>query len=263
MVKAGQVVALMDTRDLAGLAQEGRGAGASRRSGRSTRPTQISTSSRPQVMLAQQEFDRASALVPKGYATTELLDQRQQQMDAALAALNAATARVGEAEHALDAATPRRRALPGQHRRQHARRAARRPHRIPRRQCRRGAAGGRQGLHHARHLLRLHGHLSADRGGRPGQDRLRRPHRARCLSRRTRSRPRWRSSPAQAQFTPKTVETKDERDKLMFRIRVRIDPERLRTRAEAVRSGLPGVAYVRTDPAVAWPPAVCKASPPP
>jgi HlyD family secretion protein len=59
---------------------------------------------------------------------------------------------------------------------------------------------------------------------------------------------------SQAQFTPKTVETKDERDKLMFRIRVRIDPERLRGRAEIVRSGLPGVAYVRTDPNAAWPP---------
>jgi HlyD family secretion protein len=57
----------------------------------------------------------------------------------------------------------------------------------------------------------------------------------------------------QAQFTPKTVETKTERDKLMFRIRVRIDPERLRARGDAVRSGLPGVAYVRTDPAVSWP----------
>ena len=52
----------------------------------------------------------------------------------------------------------------------------------------------------------------------------------------------------QAQFTPKTVETQDERDKLMFRIRVRIDPERLRGRGDAVRSGLPGVAYVRLDP---------------
>ena len=36
----------------------------------------------------------------------------------------------------------------------------------------------------------------------------------------------------QAQFTPKTVETQSERDKLMFRIRVRIDPERLRGRAD-------------------------------
>jgi HlyD family secretion protein len=56
-----------------------------------------------------------------------------------------------------------------------------------------------------------------------------------------------------AQFTPKTVETENERDKLMFRIRVRIDPERLHARGEAVRSGLPGVTYIRTDPAVPWP----------
>jgi len=59
---------------------------------------------------------------------------------------------------------------------------------------------------------------------------------------------------SQAQFTPKTVETKEERDKLMFRIRVRIDPERLRGKGELVRSGLPGITYVRTDPTVAWPP---------
>jgi HlyD family secretion protein len=58
----------------------------------------------------------------------------------------------------------------------------------------------------------------------------------------------------QAQFTPKTVETKDERDTLMFRVRIKIDPERLRTRAAKVTSGLPGVAYVLLDQAVAWPP---------
>ena len=53
---------------------------------------------------------------------------------------------------------------------------------------------------------------------------------------------------SQAQFTPKIVETQNERDKLMFRIRVRIDPDRLRGRADIVRSGLPGVAYVLADP---------------
>jgi HlyD family secretion protein len=57
----------------------------------------------------------------------------------------------------------------------------------------------------------------------------------------------------QAQFTPKTVETQSERDKLMFRIRVQIDPDRLRAHADSVRSGLPGVAYVLTDRAVTWP----------
>ena len=67
---------------------------------------------------------------------------------------------------------------------------------------------------------------------------------------------------SQAQFTPKTVETKAERDKLMFRIRVRIDPERLKGRDGIVRSGLPGVAYVRTEPSAVWPHGL-QASPPP
>jgi HlyD family secretion protein len=57
----------------------------------------------------------------------------------------------------------------------------------------------------------------------------------------------------QAQFTPKVVETQTERDKLMFRIRVRIDPARSSAHAQAVRSGLPGTAYVLTDPSVSWP----------
>jgi HlyD family secretion protein len=39
----------------------------------------------------------------------------------------------------------------------------------------------------------------------------------------------------------------------MFRVRVRVDPELLRAYAEKVRSGLPGVAYLRLDPKVAWP----------
>lgn len=58
---------------------------------------------------------------------------------------------------------------------------------------------------------------------------------------------------SQNQFTPKTVETKDERDKLMFRIRVRIDPKLLEQHAAQVRSGLPGVAYILLDPHAEWP----------
>ena len=57
----------------------------------------------------------------------------------------------------------------------------------------------------------------------------------------------------QAQFTPKTVETKNEREKLMFRVRVRIDADWLRGRGDAVSSGLPGVGYIRTDASVQWP----------
>jgi HlyD family secretion protein len=56
-----------------------------------------------------------------------------------------------------------------------------------------------------------------------------------------------------AQFTPKEVETRSEREKLMFRVKVRIDPELLRPYAERVKTGLPGVAYVRLDPNTPWP----------
>jgi HlyD family secretion protein len=59
-----------------------------------------------------------------------------------------------------------------------------------------------------------------------------------------------------AQFTPKTVETEEERQKLMFRIKARISPELLRKYIQQVKTGLPGVAYVRIDPDVEWPAAL-------
>lgn len=56
-----------------------------------------------------------------------------------------------------------------------------------------------------------------------------------------------------AQFTPKAVETESEREKLMFRIKARIDPAFLARHPRQVKSGLPGMAYVRLDPQVPWP----------
>ncbi len=56
-----------------------------------------------------------------------------------------------------------------------------------------------------------------------------------------------------AQFTPKTVETAVERQKLMFRIKARIDPALLKRHIRRVKTGLPGMAYVRLDPRAAWP----------
>lgn len=56
-----------------------------------------------------------------------------------------------------------------------------------------------------------------------------------------------------AQFTPRTVETTEERIGLMFRIRVRVAPELLRKHADYVKPGLPGMAYVKLDPAAEWP----------
>jgi HlyD family secretion protein len=56
-----------------------------------------------------------------------------------------------------------------------------------------------------------------------------------------------------AQFTPKTVETASERQKLMFRVKAQLPLDLLERYLDRVKTGLPGVAWVRTDSAVAWP----------
>lgn len=56
-----------------------------------------------------------------------------------------------------------------------------------------------------------------------------------------------------AQFTPKAVETQEEREKLMFRVKAHIDPALLREHVARVKTGLPGMAYVRLDPEKEWP----------
>jgi HlyD family secretion protein len=60
---------------------------------------------------------------------------------------------------------------------------------------------------------------------------------------------------SQAQFTPKSVETASERQKPMFRVKARIDPELLARYRDQVKAGVPGVAWVRLDRKLAWPPA--------
>lgn len=56
-----------------------------------------------------------------------------------------------------------------------------------------------------------------------------------------------------AQFTPKEVETRNEREKLMFRVKVKVEAEWLAAHAELAKPGMPGMAYVRTTPDAAWP----------
>jgi len=59
----------------------------------------------------------------------------------------------------------------------------------------------------------------------------------------------------EAQFTPKQVETQNEREKLMFRIKVRIPPEIVEPRIQVVKTGVRGTAYVMLegDEPPAWP----------
>lgn len=57
----------------------------------------------------------------------------------------------------------------------------------------------------------------------------------------------------EAQFTPKSVETAEEREKLMFRVKLQIDPKVLEKFHRFVKTGVRGLGFVRTDHKIAWP----------
>jgi HlyD family secretion protein len=57
----------------------------------------------------------------------------------------------------------------------------------------------------------------------------------------------------EAQFTPKSVETAEEREKLMFRVKLQGDPEVLKKFHRDVKTGVRGLGFVRTDPKIPWP----------
>ena len=205
-----------------------------------------------QVLLAKQEFDRATYLVQKGFETKEVLDQRVQQVNGATAALDAANLRVTEFEHALEAATHDVELYNVQIADDTL--VAPRDGRIQYRIANLGEvlpAGGHVFAMLDTSYVYMDIYLPTLDAGkvRYGAD-------ARVV---LDAYPKV-SIPAkvifiatQAQFTPKTVETQTERDKLMFRVRVRIDADWLRGRSDAVSSGLPGVAYVLTNATTKWP----------
>lgn len=58
---------------------------------------------------------------------------------------------------------------------------------------------------------------------------------------------------ADAQFTPKYVETANEREKLMYRIKLHIDPQVLETYRGYVKAGMTGNAYVKIRVGTTWP----------
>jgi HlyD family secretion protein len=251
MVAPGQVVARMDTRDLEQSLSKSMAQG--RQAQRAIEEAQaVLTQQQAQKTLAEQENQRTEYLHKNGWATKELLDQRKQQLDAANGALAAAQAKVLETQHALEAAQHDA----GLYRVQIADNTLVAPKsgRIQYRLTNIGevlAAGGKVFTMLDLTYVYMDLYLPTTEAGKVkiGAD-------ARIVLDAYPDHPipaKVSFVASQAQFTPKTVETKTERDKLMFRIRVRIDPERLLARADAVRSGLPGVAYVRWDPAIAWP----------
>ena len=250
-VKAGQVVARMDTRDLeASLKRSEATVRQARRAVDEAKANVVQQQT--QVLLAKQQYDRAAYLVQKGFQTKEVMDQREQQLNGANAALDAARQRVTESEHALEAAThdvelynveinDDTLVAPYDGRIQY--RVANVGEVLP--------AGGHVFAMLDTSYVYMDIYLPTDEAGnvKYGAD-------ARIVADAHPNAPipaKVMFIATQAQFTPKTVETQTEREKLMFRIRVRVDADWLRGRSDAASSGLPGVAYILIDPATKWP----------
>ncbi|OSI12749.1 HlyD family secretion protein [Neisseria canis] len=56
-----------------------------------------------------------------------------------------------------------------------------------------------------------------------------------------------------AQFTPKSVETQNEREKLVFRVKLKIPADTALKHKGLLKGGMTGNGYVRTDDAAQWP----------
>jgi len=250
-VKQGQIVARMDTRDIeASLAKAEAQVEVSKHA--LEEATANVEAQRSQATLARHELDRTTKLANLGHATLELLDQRQQALNSAVAALAAAQQRMHLAERAIDAA--RHDAELYKINIADNSLVAPKDGRIQYRLANVGevlGAGGRVFtmldvgyVYMDIYLPTLAvGKIKVGADARIVLDaypKLAIPAKVVFIA-------------TQAQFTPKTVETKDERDKLMFRVRLRIDPGLLKAHEDEVRSGLPGVGYVRADPKLAWP----------
>ncbi|THD71896.1 MAG: HlyD family efflux transporter periplasmic adaptor subunit [Bradyrhizobium sp.] len=251
MVTAGQLVGRMDTRDLQESLKKAQAQVKQAQHAIEEASANLEQQ-RTQQTLAAQELDRTQALLKNGWATKELFDQRKQALDGVNAGLSAATNRVAETERALEASehdvglytvniNDNDLVAPRDGRIQY--RIANIGEVLP--------AGGKVFTMLDISYVYMDIYLPAPESGK-----IKVGTEGRILL------DAYPNSPipakvsfiaSQAQFTPKTVETKSERDKLMFRIRVRIDPDRSRVHAASVRSGLPGVAYLRADPSVAWP----------
>lgn len=254
MVEAGDVVAVMDSAETEARLREAR-AGVRQAEESLNEARALLDLRESERLFAAQELERAESLASRGFSPAETVDLRRSQHATAVAAVQSAKAAIARAEASIEAAeatVARIQADLDEHVL-----LAPRAGRVQYRLAEPGevvAAGGRVVT-----LLDLTNvymtiYLPTDEAGRlsfGGEGRL-----------------VFDAAPdyvvpatvtfvaAEAQFTPKYVETASEREKLMFRVKVTIPPDLLALHRDVVKAGVPGVAYVRLDPNAPWPDAL-------
>jgi HlyD family secretion protein len=251
VVHAGQVVARMDTRDLeASLRQAEAQIAQSEHSIAAALAEREQAAS--QTRLTTQELQRARSLVSKGFETQEVVDQRQTQFEVARAAYIAAQARVDSATAARNANVHSAEVIRVNI--ADSTLVAPREGPIQYRLANIGEVlgpGGRVFTMLEMSYVYMDIFLPTTEAGRialgadarvvlDAQPGLPFPAKVAFVA-------------SHNQFTPKMVETKSERDRLMFRVRLRIEPELAKAQPALLRAGLPGTAYVQLDRQEGWP----------
>jgi len=259
-VTTGEVVARMDTSELEASRERALAQVAQAQETRAEVEALI-VQREAELKYAEAELRRAETLVKQGHIPRDLFEKRQSERDVARATLNAAKARIVTTDRSIDAAQAEVKRISTQI--DDSVLTAPRDGRVQYRLAHPGevlAAGGKVVT-----LLDLTDvHMSIFL---PTQDagRTRIGNEARIV---LDAAPEYvipahvTFVAAEAQFTPKEVETRSERDKLMFRVKVTIDPELLKAHLEKVKTGLPGVAYVQLGAGNEWPARLAPKLPP-
>lgn len=251
LVEAGEIVAVLETRELAAQLRSAEAAVSQAQQQRNQVLAEI-RQRQSELALAEKELQRSLVLQGKGFVSEQKVDQQRTVRRTAEAALGAAESRLGSAEaaiHVVEAEAERIRELL-----QDGVLAAPKAGRILFRLAEAGevlAAGGKVATLLDLSDVYMTFFLPAEAAGRValgGEVRL------------LLDAVPGRAIPAQisfvaarAQFTPKHVETRSERERLMFRIKARVPPALVRQYLDQVKTGLTGMAYVRLDPAAVWP----------
>ena len=251
MVSPGEVVARLDKAELEAQLQQGQAVAVLAR--RTLAKAQADVESRKaELLFAQQEFERAAALVEKRITPVEKYDQRKQALDSAKSTLTVAHEGVNQAEAAVKAADAQVARLQSLFNDTTIVSPVR--GRVQYRLIEPGAvlpAGGRIATVINLSDVYMTIFLPAAVAGR-----LKIGDEARAV---VDSRPgyvfpgRVSFVSPESQFTPKTVETKWEREQLYFRAKLQAPLNSLKGIEEEVKAGLRGVGYVKVDPAAEWP----------
>lgn len=251
LVKAGQVLAQLDTAELEAQLKEAE-ASKVQAEQQLAQAVALVAQRDSELRLATLQLERSLSLVSKGVTSQEIVDQRESAKRTAEAAVNSANAEVAVAKAAIEAAAARINRLAVDI--DDSSLKAPRNGRVEYRLALPGevlAAGGRVLTVLDLTDVYMTVFFPTNEAGR-----LRIGSEARVI---------FDAAPqyvvpatvtfvaSEAQFTPKYVETKIEREKLMFRVKLSLPAEILAAHENVVKTGVPGVGYVKLSEDAVWP----------